>query len=205
MPTLKDQSMCTSGFKLWDKPFPCGDVERPVWVRRAARLFHGQCPPQTQHLVSPATSLAQEPVWRWLWVSPDLCVVNSWHCYACVKLLIKVSSKYWLDRRQMYSSHLDFPWKISLKCSGWKLIIWVHIFLFLKKSGWLDVLCYSYKNPSCLKWVCLWAKVGSVPFCVWLWFAPRAPLIICWEWSMWEYTPQPGPVQAYVLSQVEGG
>lgn len=127
MPTLKDQLMCTLGFKLrcpllfskaWDKACPCGDVERPVWIRRAARLFHGQCSGQTQHLVSPATSLAQEPVLRWLWVSPELRVVNSWHCYACVKLLINISSQYWLDRRQMYSSHSHFPWKISLKCSG---------------------------------------------------------------------------------------
>lgn len=115
MPTLKDQSMCTSGFKLRcpllfyearDKPFPSGCVEGPVWILCSV----GRAQAQTQRLVFPATSLAQEPVFCWLWVSPELRVVSSLHYYACVKLLIKISSKHWLDRRQMYSNHLNFPW-----------------------------------------------------------------------------------------------
>lgn len=32
----------------------------------------------------------------------------------------------------------------------------------LSESDWLDVLCFSCRNPSCLKWICMRKKVGSV-------------------------------------------
>lgn len=154
-------------------------------------------------------------------ISPKHCVVQWQACSRagliallclCEIVDYKYLQKYWHDKRQMYSNQLNFPWNwfsmekysISLKCIEVNNLS--ASFSFLKEK-WLPRFSLFFILKSQLSEMSLHVNKGwfSPPFCVWLWFALRDSLIMCWECSSpWEYTLQALPVQAYVLSKAWG-